>query len=914
MEAAAISQTRPSLNGVDRAGRFQPHVAASAKSPRRRPQQNQRTPGLEPLWVLPVVVKKLLGVDQALVDHGPQDAYESAYVAAQRDYGLAGPLMIFQPRFTILCLLYLAKRSARMVKPSNWTVDQWATWLYELADALVKISSALRRQTIGAKLDTILNLWKLPPRYIPPIVVPWGVSRQGVQLLKSCVHHAVANVRSQASRQWLRDHTKFVKGKMRRWSETRNVGKMCSQFQAAEFASMDHSKLGQLRAAVSLKACEGNWMLPVFPDNVHAFGELHGAVNRWCQRCRLKPKSTKASLRWFRAQRDVCVVKDIPPQWHDSQVRLRAQHQAADTLIGDDKDKAKSWQILAPELHALLVEQTLLRNTSWSIAPDSDPESLTAQVRQTCINGLPSWLRKGRGNKESGSNQPPRLFCSVKSKCFDDSGKHTCTKPHHSCLRRILDFSKYPFRTPWKLVARALDVILSAVSCGVGVASLKDLGPRIKQLAHSQSSHSVCQCLRCQAPIQGWNLATADIDQAFEACGGVDLEASLIAVERAFLDKYPEGFVSVRKGQQVSTRIGQYWSAGFICLHVSVVVKAIRVFASVVLCSFGTLVLRMRGLPIGAIPSAASVNTLLDHYETSFLHSDDRKLHARFDFLSMQNYESYVLWVRYVDDLLLGSKLLCSACLLDLARAVYPMDLSVTSGRSGDPNVHMIADIQVLTSAQGLDLLLKNPNRPFLASGSPRVQTSTVPWPGAIPSSFGHIRGRIIGLISRCRQVHSNDYFTLVRVIEYLWELKALGYPVPLLKKLVFSLPASVLAQRLRHFACIWFGVDACPSGAVRGHDFLRRPQRDRSSSSSRSSSVDRTEEKVARCRKLLVKYDQQYAEYIKEQEVANERKHVASHGLVLAEALRPALQAALSGVAPTPEAMGEPVTTPTPG
>lgn len=75
----------------------------------------------------------------------------------------------------------------------------------------------------------------------------------------------------------------------------------------------------------------------------------------------------------------------------------------------------------------------------------------------------------------------------------------------------------------------------------------------------------------------------------------------------------------------------------------------------------------MRGLSIGAIPSSASVNTLLNHYEKSFPDSDDRKLHARFEFWSVRNFESYVIWVRYVDDLLLGSGLICSACLLDLA-------------------------------------------------------------------------------------------------------------------------------------------------------------------------------------------------------------------------------------------------------
>ena len=77
-------------------------------------------------------------MDQTPADHGPQDAYESAYVAARRDQVRPGAFIIFEPRFTILCLLYLAKRTARLEKPGTWTCDQWATWLYLLADGLVK--------------------------------------------------------------------------------------------------------------------------------------------------------------------------------------------------------------------------------------------------------------------------------------------------------------------------------------------------------------------------------------------------------------------------------------------------------------------------------------------------------------------------------------------------------------------------------------------------------------------------------------------------------------------------------------------------------------------------------------------------------------------------------------------------------
>lgn len=179
------------------------------------------------------------------------------------------------------------------------------------------------------------------------------------------------------------------------------------------------------------------------------------------------------------------------------------------------------------------MEQTLLRNTCWSIVPGSSPESLSAQVRQTCSDGLPNWLRKGRGNKETDSNQPPRLFCSVESKCFDDSGKHTCTKPHHSCLRRL--DSKHPSRAPWKLIARALDVILSVVSCGVSVASLKGFGPRKKVVVNAFGAVNQPMVGALRQPIS---------TKLLRHVAALTWKPLL---ERAFLDEHPEGFVSVKK-------------------------------------------------------------------------------------------------------------------------------------------------------------------------------------------------------------------------------------------------------------------------------------------------------------------------------------------------------------------------------
>ena len=51
------------------------------------------------------------------------------------------------------------------------------------------------------------------------------------------------------------------------------------------------------------------------------------------------------------------------------------------------------------------------------------------------------------------------LFGLVKSKCYDDSGRHLCTKLGHSCVRRVIDASGDPFRSSWRVAARGVRAV-----------------------------------------------------------------------------------------------------------------------------------------------------------------------------------------------------------------------------------------------------------------------------------------------------------------------------------------------------------------------------------------------------------------------------------------------------------------------
>ena len=87
----------------------------------------------------------------------------------------------------------------------------------------------------------------------------------------------------------------------------------------------------------------------------------------------------------------------------------------------------------------------------------------------------------------------------------------------------------------------------------------------------------------------------------------------------------------------------------------------------------------MLGLPIGASPSAVSVDFVLSHHETNFLDNHVQRLLEKFDSPTFP-FEDLVAWHRYVDDVISASKCFCAPCLLSALHLTYPVSMSVSSG------------------------------------------------------------------------------------------------------------------------------------------------------------------------------------------------------------------------------------------
>ena len=139
--------------------------------------------------------------------------------------------------------------------------------------------------------------------------------------------------------------------------------------------------------------------------------------------------------------------------------------------------------------------------------------------------------------------------------------------------------------------------------------------------------------------------------------------------------------------------------------------------------------------------------------------------------------------------------------------------------------------------------------------------------------------------------MHTNDYYSIFRILECFWELAALDYPYTVIHKLALSLPASEMAQRVR--VAVTLGLPLADTGKTSKTHRSSRPRARSASSSSSYSSGDRMERKLASARALMLQHDEGYAQHV-------ERAKVIAHGRVFAVALQPALQAGLSGSIPS--------------
>ena len=239
------------------------------------------------------------------------------------------------------------------------------------------------------------------------------------------------------------------------------------------------------------------------------------------------------------------------------------------------------------------------------------------QERCKSFLGLPDWIRSGyRG---VGDIRPACLFPLVKSKCFLDSGVRRCCKVGHSCMRRGIDCSSIPHKMAWCSIARAIRTVARLDGLGCEIFDIPQLRFELDSMFQEQDTPPSRCCWRCGCAMSCIGLITADIHQAFEACSSSAVLPAWRRISQTFESRFSSHSFLVRRGRRE-------------------------------LC-------KLRRSPIGGVVSSAAVAVVLGtaELESSGQHEDHLKLGFHF---GERPVHSCVSWRRYVDDVLVGPRVL----------------------------------------------------------------------------------------------------------------------------------------------------------------------------------------------------------------------------------------------------------------
>ena len=159
-----------------------------------------------------------------------------------------------------------------------------------------------------------------------------------------------------------------------------------------------------------------------------------------------------------------------------------------------------------------------------------------------------------------------------------------------------------------------------------------------------------------------------------------------------------------------------------------------------------------------------------------------------------------------MDDVLVGSRVLCGSCIFVFLRACYQVPISLVSGAGA--SVHTMVNVELRVAGQHVAVNIKNPNRSWVHGRGPPQQKSTfLPWTGVLKGGLGSIRCVVFGHLARTKMLELPERFGVARLLEDLVELVFLGYPLSVIRGLVHSLPCSRVAQIGRKTVRTWISL-----------------------------------------------------------------------------------------------------------
>ena len=146
------------------------------------------------------------------------------------------------------------------------------------------------------------------------------------------------------------------------------------------------------------------------------------------------------------------------------QVCSRPGHFGKMAIVPDDTTKHKHW-IMPVETFEALLATYCCTSEHWSFGSMSQQEGIIV-YRRNCERKLAEEVApRVRLNECQITELVPYSYFTVKSECYKEKGR-VCEKNGHSCVRKIVAYTKWPKREAWRRAGRCIEKLVTVGRLG----------------------------------------------------------------------------------------------------------------------------------------------------------------------------------------------------------------------------------------------------------------------------------------------------------------------------------------------------------------------------------------------------------------------------------------------------------------
>ena len=547
-----------------------------------------------------------------------------------------------------------------------------------------------------------------------------------------------------------------------------------------------------------------HWTVPVWQTREDIVQQASQTVTWLARMMRCNPPLKYCE----RVLPSICAAS-VPSELYANYSMMFPRSVSTHVLVQEDKDKHAAWSMPIPVYEKWCF--WMFRQDSLHWQPVHDPaQTVCEEYRQQHLRALPPHLKRFASRERWRDFSLPYAYCTLKAKCFDTGdanacAAHVCTKAGHSCFRRIISWHMHPAKHMYKGAGRAILGVIAELSVGFETTSLFSAVKDFK-LAVDKLSCASDMCVRCSSPKPRLSVCVCDAAQMFEELEPCRVrEAVAYLIERVQCKHPSAKGIAVARSRRLHTWIAtndfRLRSASTVWTWSDILCVLDLVLQQRVIRLGKALFRQVIGAPIGGQLSKAIASAVLAFEELKVCENFMELRVAGFVPLSANSLSDAVANTRYVDDLAMASRVLCSCCLHALTTQVYSQPIAFEPASRDSCGVLGIPWLDVWIDGVEGELRINAAGveygwRQSGGAGAPK-KFRVIPWLGEAHADFSELRGIAAGKLVRlkCLQLKPKDLRDAVLAEIGVWALS--GYPANILRRIWGHLPHFPEASRI---------------------------------------------------------------------------------------------------------------------